>query len=133
MRYADTVWDPYSRAAIHQIELVQNDAICFIANLKGRGESVSSARGDLGLETLECRRESHRLCLLARILTNEDRHNVLVKAYDEILQDRKDVTMTTRAANRGCLNSMAAHKEVYHQSFLPRTIRDMRVCTTEAK
>ncbi len=123
LEYADVVWDPHAKQTIHKIELIQNKAIRFIKNIKGRDESVSTARDDLDLISLEKRRRNHRLSLLIRILEDEDRHKTLSKAYDELIQDRK---YETRAASRGEPNSIITNLNIYHQSFLPRTIRDIR-------
>ena len=62
-----------------------------------------------------------------KILQDVERHSTLSVAYDEITGDRIKVTMTTRSAARGEITSvyMASH-DVYHDSFLPRTIRDTR-------
>jgi hypothetical protein len=68
LEYADAVWDPHTKLAIHKVEMIQNKAIRFIKNLKGRDESVSTARDDLDLLSLEKRRRNHRLSLLLRIL-----------------------------------------------------------------
>ena len=47
LEYADVVWDPSARSKIHDIELVQNSAIRFISNLKGRTDSVPEAKNQL--------------------------------------------------------------------------------------
>jgi len=94
--------------------------------MKGRADSVSEARDELGLQSLENRRKNRRLCLLTRILQNEDQHQSLSRAYDEIIEDGELVTVTTRAAARGELISISSRKSLFHTSFLPRTIREMR-------
>ena len=84
-------------------------------------------REQLGVEMLAKRRRNHRLSLLNKILSNENKHSVLASAYDEIRQDRVDYTMTTRSQTRGELNSISATSKNYHNSFLPQTIiRDIR-------
>jgi len=94
--------------------------------MKGCADSVFEARDELGLRSLEDRRKNHRLCLLTRILQNEDQHQSLSRAYDEIIEDRELVTVTTRSAARGELISLLSRKNLFHTSFLPRTIRKMR-------
>ena len=42
--YADVVWDPSARSVIHDIELVQNSAVQFISNLKGRTDNASKVK-----------------------------------------------------------------------------------------
>ena len=111
--YADAVWDPSARSKIHDIELVQNSAIRFIRNLKGRTDSVSEARNQLQLQSLEERRKNHRLCFLTQILQSEDQHHTLSTAYDEIAKDRQLVTVTTRSAARGEPISLCTKKSVF--------------------
>ena len=48
LEYAATVWDPQQKNLVHDIEMVQNSAVRFICNLKGR-ESVSEATENLNL------------------------------------------------------------------------------------
>lgn len=130
LEYADTLWDPTSRQTIDQIENIQRRAVRFISNLKGR-DSVTEERDLLELAPLETRRRNHRVTLLHKILTDEERHSTLSASYDEIVESRANVSMTTRAASRGELMSISATNRVYHNSFLPRTIRDMRINTPE--
>ena len=126
LEYADVVWDPSAKSKIQDIELVQNSAVRFISSLKGRTDSVSEARNLLQLQSLEERRKNHRLCFLTQILQSEDQHRTLSTAYDEIAKDRQLVTVTTRSAARGEPISICTKKSVFHASFLPRTIREMR-------
>ena len=126
LEYADTLWDPATKGTAQNLELVQNDAIRFISSLRGRDACITDTRSQLELRTLAERRRSHRLNMLTRILSDEERHRGLSSDYDEIVEDRTETTMTTRAAARGQLNSISATNTVYHNSFLPRTIRDMR-------
>ena len=115
LEYADSVWDLSLKKTINDIEMVQNRAVRFISRLKGR-DSVSKARCELGLQTLQERRKNHRLTLLTGILQAEDTHSLLMTI----------VTMTTRSAARGELTSISTNSWRSHQSFLPRTIQEMR-------
>ena len=69
------MWDPSNKSKVHDIELIQIKAIRFIANLRGRDDSVNVTRERLKLESLEERRKNHCLCLLTRILQAEEQHN----------------------------------------------------------
>lgn len=60
LAYADVVWDSSAKSKIRNIELVQNSAIRFIANLKGRTDSVTEAMKQLGTWSLEHRRRNHQ-------------------------------------------------------------------------
>ena len=121
------VWDPSARSKIHDIELVQNSAVCFISNLEGRTDSVSEAKNQLQIQSLKDKSKNHRLCFLMQILQNENQHRTLSTTYDEIAQDRQVVTVTTRPAARGePISTICTKKRVFHANFLPRTIREMR-------
>jgi len=52
--YADTVWDPATKSVSERLERIQNKAVRYISELRGR-ESVSDARNQLGLKTLASR------------------------------------------------------------------------------
>ena len=121
------VWDPSARSKIHDIELVQNSAVRLINNLKGRTDSVSKAKNQLQLQSLEEWRKNHRLCFLTQILQSDDPHRTLSSAYNnEIAKDRQLVTVTTHSAARGEPISICTKKSVFNASFMSRTIRDMR-------
>ena len=45
------MWDPSAKCKVHNIEIIQNKAIRFIANLRGREDGVSAARERLKLQT----------------------------------------------------------------------------------
>jgi len=85
--------------------MVQNRAVRFISGLKGR-ESVSDARCDLGLLPLQARHKNHRLTLLTRILQSEATHSTLSSDYDEVVENRSLMSITTRSATQGLPNSI---------------------------
>jgi len=126
LEYSDVLWDPADKASCQKLELVQNKAIRFVKNIKGRS-GVTDGRNSLGLQTLEQRRKNHRLSLLMKILSDEEKHNTLSSAYEEITNCRLATTMTTRAAERGEPTSVYASTQAYHNSFLPRSIRDLKL------
>ena len=125
LEYADSVWDPSQAKTIHSIEMIQNRAVRFICGIGGR-HGVSNAKSELGLESLETRRRYHRVSLLLKVLQDEDKHLALSSSYEEIMNDRSRMTLTTRAAKRGEPTSVSSSSKLFFNSFLPRTIRDLR-------
>ena len=125
LKYADAAWAPSAKSKIQNIEMIQNSAVRFISNLKGCTDSVSEAKNQLQLQSLEEMRKNHRLRFLRQSLQSEDQRRTLSTAYDEIAKDRQLVTVTTRSAARGKPILICTKKSV-HASFLPRTIREMR-------
>ena len=126
LEYADVLWDPSGNTSIGELELIQNKAIRFVKCIKGR-HGVTEGRSSLGLQTLQERRKSHRISLLMRILSEQNNHETLSADYDEIVNCRSQNTMETRAAKRGEPTSIQASSTTYHNSFLPKTIRDLRI------
>lgn len=123
LEYGCQVWDPFLKTQCNDIERIQNKAVRFICSIKGRGESVSLARQSLGLDTLENRRRQARLSLLSKIL--EDDFNVFNDFLDQYTNSIR-TTIQTRHQSQGLLSSVVSNTSIFHQSFLPRTIRDSR-------
>jgi len=118
LEYASQVWDPYNRGTVHQIEMAQNRALRFILRMRGR-ESITEARMVTRLDTLEDRRRMHRLSLMRCIETNPDLH-------PEMTEMMSRSRSGTRSTTTGKPLSLSANTDIYKNSFLPRTIRDMR-------
>ena len=121
LEYVDVVWDPHATTNIDKVEMIQNRERRFINNLKERIDSVSAAREQLCLNSLEKKTKNHRFCLLTKVLENEDEHDALDATYDEINQNKQH-TITTR----GEINFISPNNEIYYQSFLSHAIIDMR-------
>ena len=82
LEYGSQVWDPHLRTQCHTIERVQNLAIRFICGLKGRADSITTARQLLGIETLEERRRNARIVLLSKLLSSgSDTFSTFIDEY----------------------------------------------------
>ena len=126
MEYAAAVWDPNLEYITHDIEMVQHNAVRFISKLKGR-DSITSALEGLNLETLAARRGKTRHSLLLKLLANEKNHNSLINAYEDVIDTRATNMPTTRAAAKGDPRTILyAKTSAYHNSFLPRTVRELK-------
>ena len=79
------------------------------------------------MQTEKDRRKNHRTQLLMRILSDENKPKSLSSAYDELTTNRDRVTITTTAAIRETPTSVYATTKLGHNSFRPRTIRDLRI------
>jgi len=55
-----------------------------------------------------------------KILSNEERHDTLSTAYDELVKIRSNVTITTEAATRGGPTVIYASTQIFYNSFLQR-------------
>ena len=125
LEYAAAAWDPSSKKDISDIEQLQDQAVLFTAGIKGR-DGVENANTRLGLIPLHKRRDL-RLRLLMQILAKEEHHSSLSESYNhnEIMK-QPATTMTTRSQTRGIPATFQTNNTQYHNSFLPRTIRDLK-------
>ena len=77
LEYADILRDPANSASIQELEAVQNKAIRFVKNIKGR-HGITEGRTALGLQELKDSRKSHRFALMTKILSEGEKHAVLL-------------------------------------------------------
>ena len=67
VEYASTVWSPYTKKNIDQIEMVQRRAAWRVTNRYSSYDSVSAMLGNLGWRSLENRRYDSRLVMFYKI------------------------------------------------------------------
>ena len=109
---------------ISDIKQFQDQAVRYIAGIKGR-DGVEDANTRLGLIPIHKRRRDQRLRLLMRIIAKEEHHSSLSESYNEIMK-QPATTITTRSQTRGILATFRTNNTQYHNSFRPRTIRDLK-------
>ena len=123
LEYAVTKWDPSNKGELTSLELVQNQAIRFIAGIKGT-KGISDAMEKLDILQIQQRRQQQRLRLLMRILSREEVYSALMKSYDEIMS-LPDNFIKTRAQSEGQPTSIQTNDRPHFNSFQPRTIREL--------
>ena len=101
-----------------------NNAIRFISRFEGR-DSITLALEILDLEALAARRGKTRHSFLLKLLANEENHNSLINAYEDLMDTRRTNMPTTKAAAKGDHRTIYAKTSAYHNSFLPKTIREL--------
>lgn len=125
LEYASCAWDPTQQKEIESLEMVQNMAVRVISGLKGR-RGVTEAKEKLQLTPLVERRKNSRIKLLMKILSKEEAHPALCQAYDDIV-NQPGTNIHTRSQTKGVPRSVAANGSCFHNSFIPRTIRDLKM------
>ena len=126
LEYASCAWDPSSNREIEALEMVQNQGVRMISGLKGR-RGVTEAKEKLQLQQLDVWRKNSRVKLLHKILSKEESHPALSASYDEIVnQPPTSVQTRRRATTRNEPRSISTTGNCFHNSFLPRTIRDLK-------
>jgi hypothetical protein len=117
LEYAAEVWDPCVAYLSEDLEMVQNRAIRFILELKGRDVSITSSREHLDMKTLKKRRQEHRHSLFIKILQNDQSFPSLTETFAEMQSES-----VTRAGHR----AISCNTDQYLRSFLPNTAREIR-------
>jgi hypothetical protein len=85
LEYASEVWDPSNKQQIHSLEVLQNKALRFIYNIRGRDVSITEIRQQHHIVTLEQRRRDKRISTLISIIENEDLHPSLSNTLSSML------------------------------------------------
>ena len=93
----------------------------FIANLRDV-ESVTMSREKLGLALLSDRRKSARIALLLKILSSNV-HQSLMNQFDAVVSNTHSNTMSVAHNDP---RALTACNTFYHNSFVPRTSRELR-------
>ena len=65
-----------------------------------------------------------RHSLLLKLLANGENHNLLINAYEDLMNTRPTNMPTTRA--EVIPPTIYAKTSAYHNSFLPRTVRELK-------
>ena len=101
---------------IDQIEMVQQKAVTFSSNLKGR-EVVTSETEALALELLPDRRKDVRVKHLIKILSS-DTHSPLADNFNNITAQQTALhTHVTRSVTPSKRLAITATKQLYFNSF----------------
>ena len=115
LEYAVTVWAPYHRTDICQIEAIQRRAARFAMNCYDRHQSVTEMLRKLTWPTLESRRNHFKIIMMFKIV-NDMIH----------IQPDVPIIYTTGTNTRGHhlkMQQPATRIDVYLHSFFPSTVK----------
>ena len=115
LEYACTVWDPYTKDQIDQLEAVQRRAARFVVNRYHNTSSVTAMIQALQWPSLQHRRKIARLAMLKKILDHE-----AAFSRDKI----KLAPNRSRRAHPHQLVKIQGKQLYRTNSFLPKTIRE---------
>ena len=113
--YATASWDPFTVKNISSIKKVQRQAAPFVTSTYGRDTSVTKLLNQLDWNTLQVRREAHRLTCFYKMINNQ--LDIDYQSHIETKPDRR---------GRGHSNQFvipAANTDIYANSYFPRTLR----------
>ena len=113
VEYAATTWAPLTDTANDTIEMVQRRATRFVTNDYGRTSSVTEMIANLGLDTLQKRRDLARLSMMYRIV-----HELVDIPVESYLTPSAIMTR----GHDSHFHQIRTSNTTYQQSFFPRTI-----------
>ena len=118
LEYADVVWDDCNRIDKIELDKIQNEAarICIGAT---KLVSLQALHQEIGWQSLEDRRKEHRLLLMYKM------KNHLCPPYlSQLIPPHVGQTTRYNLRNENNLSTIQSRTNLYHNSFLPSTIRD---------
>ena len=119
LEYAVTVWAPYHRTDICQIEAIQRRAARFAMNCYDRHQSVTEMLHKLTWPTLESRRNHFKIIMMFKIINN------MVHIQPDV-----PITYARRTNTRGHhlkMQQPATRIDVYLHSFFPSTVEPFAI------
>ena len=114
LEYAASVWDPYTKEKVDQLEMVQRRAARYVVNNYSREASVTSMLQQLGWRSLEQRRADIRLVFFYKCL-----HGLVAV---DLSEDLTPCTRPSRHYHPAAFIIPAETRKYIQLSFLPRTI-----------
>ena len=108
LEYSSSVWDPWQKKYIEQLEMVQHRAARYIMNDYAHTSSVTEMLKNLGLPTLQTRRKISSLVMLYKIQSGQVRITL-------------PPNITPSIRNRLSIPYSRINAHLY--SFFPRTAR----------
>ena len=115
VEYAASVWDPYTKSQISNLEKIQRRAARFVLNDHKKCSSVTNMLKSLKWPSLEQRRKATRLTNLYKIKKDK------VKIHCNELEP---APTRARRAHDQQLRRLQCKKEIRQHSFFPRTIKE---------
>lgn len=121
LEYAAEIWDPVIKKYSIQLESIQNKAIRFINNLRGREVSVTDGKIEAGLTSLQKRRQMQRISLFCRVTID----TCLLPSFENTIQSIKCSShiMNTRSPD---YNSITCETNLFLHSLLIQTARKFK-------
>ena len=118
VEYASTLWDPYTKKNIDQLERVQRRAARYVQNWYHNTSSVTDMPQQLNWLSLQHRRRDAILCMLYKI------HYNLIAIPADCLQLQ---LRHTRFSHKLAFHTLQGSGNYRKYAFFPRTIREWTV------
>ena len=114
LEYSSTIWSPYTKDYIHNIEMVQRRAARYVTSRRRNTSSVTSMIEHLEWESLEARRSKHQLTMLFNIT-----HDLVDIPANEYLTPASN---RTRSQHSLKFRQIPTSSDYYKFSVFPRSV-----------
>ncbi|MCG8116730.1 MAG: reverse transcriptase domain-containing protein, partial [Candidatus Thiodiazotropha endolucinida] len=127
LEYADVVWDNCTRNEAYELEKIQHEAARIVTGAT-KLVSIHSLLCDLGWESLEARRQNHKLVLYYKM------QNSLTPEYlSSLVPVTVGSTTSYELRNNANLQIVRANSQLYYTSFLPSVTRNWNDLSDDQK
>ncbi|MEW8546021.1 MAG: reverse transcriptase domain-containing protein, partial [Candidatus Thiodiazotropha sp.] len=127
IEYGDVIWDNCTQYEKQELDKIQNEA-ARIATGTTKLVSLHSLYNEICWESLECRRNNHKLTLFYKMM-----HNITPLYLSSLIPQTVSNTSRYNLRNSNDLQTIDARTNQYYRSFLPSSVRAWNNLSVEAK
>jgi hypothetical protein len=127
LEYADVIWDNCTKGEKEELNKIQNEA-ARIATGTTKLVSIHNLQKEIGWETLQERRNKHKLVLLFKM-----KNNATPEYLSSILPPEIGQTVTYNLRNSNNIQIPEARTALYYNSFLPSALIQWNSLPLEAR
>ena len=128
LEYCASVWDPYQKDLISQLEAVQRRSARFVMKNSEQRASVTEMLQHLKWESLQHRRATQRLSLIYKSV-----HKLVAVDTDPYLTKSIEDGVVTRKCASISFNKVTTAKDCYKYSLFPRSFAEWNCLASEVR
>ena len=125
--YGDVIWDNCTQYEKQELDKIQNGA-ARIATGTTKLVSLHSLYNDICWESLECRRNNHKLILFYKMV-----HNITPLYLSSLIQQSDSSISRYNLRSSNGLQTMDARTNQFYMSFLPSSVRAIYLLTDSSR
>ena len=127
LEYADVIWDNCTQNEKDELEKIQIEAARIISGVT-KLVSISSLYKEICWDTLQKRRDDHKLTLFYKMYSN------IAPGYlSSLIPQQVDAITQHNLRNSNYLQTIRAKTSLYYNSFLPSTLRQWNNLSIETR
>ena len=117
IEYRDVIWDNCTQYEKQELDKIQNEA-ARIATGTTKQVSLHSLYNEMCWESLECRRNNHKLTLFYKMV-----HNITPLYLSSLIPQSANTISRYNLRNSNDLQTIDARTNQFYMSFLPSSVR----------